>query len=178
MDELRSEILELEKSLDSKKKKLFNMRLAKIYGKTNEETIDISNINIVVDPSDNTWQISYLHHTDTYDPSAYAYDESADDSNNEDPTIAARNTSIVFGKAKKYFIKGGIKLNVYRNSTGELRIINPDYEFDLDLEEQKKLMLHYSENNNLPEWLAIKVLLYISDNKWDDQSIINHFSVI
>jgi hypothetical protein len=93
-------------------------------------------------------------------------------------TVEKKITQISFGKLKKYFLKGGIKFNIYRNSNGELRIINSDYEFELDLEEQKSLILKYASNKNVPEWLAIKVFLYISYNKWDDRSIINHLSVI
>ncbi len=93
-------------------------------------------------------------------------------------TVEKKVTQISFGKLKKYFLKGGIKFNIYRNSNGELRIINSDYEFELDLEEQKSLISKYSSNKNVPEWLALKVFLYISYNKWDDRSIINHLSVI
>jgi len=198
MDELKAEILGLEELLKQKKKKLFNLRLFKMYKSTNDavaisetkstnDAVAISetkstsdndpyDINIYVDPTDNTWCISYVHCTTSYDPTAYAYnDESADDS---DTVISTKETKISFGKAKKYFIKGGIKLNLYRNSAGELRIINPDYEYDLDLNEQKSLVERYSKNKNIPEWLAIKVLLYVSNNKWDDKSIVKHFSVI
>lgn len=170
MDDLRAEILHLEQTLQDKKNILFNARLAKIYGNSD----NISNIEIHVDPEDDTWLISYTHQTDKYDPSAYAYN---DDSAGDDE-YNVHESRISFGKSKRYFIKGGIKLNVYRNSAGELRIINPDYEFDLDLDEQRSLIDKYAQNKDIPEWMAIKVMLYISDNKWDDQSIINHFSVI
>jgi hypothetical protein len=230
MDELRNEILVLMASLEQKKKQLFSTRLEKIYG----ESDTISDLVFHVDPSDNTWSISYTHTTDHYNPNSYIYEDSDAESNdgNSDRDRASSNgyeedihrevkfnsnrleidshnvqhvahqvtrqsdhksdevgqysvhtvekkiTQISFGKLKKYFLKGGIKFNIYRNSNGELRIINSDYEFELDLEEQKSLILKYTSNKNVPEWLALKVFLYISYNKWDDRSIINHLSVI
>ncbi len=236
MDELRNEILVLMASLEQKKKQLFSTRLEKIYG----ESDTISDLVFHVDPSDNTWSISYTHTTDHYDPNSYIYDDNDENSDNDHSsedndelyntssrggialkgnsikdrelnvhqathqsgelkrqdshsdlhgkpetddhtnrhTVEKKVTQISFGKLKKYFLKGGIKFNIYRNSNGELRIINSDYEFELDLEEQKSLISKYSSNKNVPEWLALKVFLYISYNKWDDRSIINHLSVI
>jgi hypothetical protein len=171
MEELRNEIINLEVCLNAKKKELFIQRAIKILGNLN----NVFNLQINVNPIDLTWCISYNHETHNYDTSDYAYNEDSADENNN---VRFNSCKISFGKTKKYFIKGGIALNIYRISSGELRITNPDYDFDIDIEDQYNLMKTYSKNYNLPEWLAIKMILYISDNKWDDQSIINHFSVI
>lgn len=191
---LRKEILELEKLLKSKKEKLFLDRLLAITG----PKANISDININTQ-LDNTWCISYIHKTTflnpaDYEPANMYTDEATNleanlEAKNSESTeqnnvlLAAENTSeyetkISFGKNKKYFITGGCKLNVYRNSANELRITNPEYEYDLDIDEQKELMIRYSNNKNLPVWFAIKFLLYMSDNSWDDDSVVNHFTVI
>jgi len=172
---LRDEILELEKILSEKKKQLFLSRIETIAD-AELKSNGISNVEINLDTENELWQISYVHKTDQYCPLDYA--------NNEDKEVVqpdppeTKETLITFGKNKKYFIRGGIQLNVYRNSAGELRILNPDYEFDLDLDEQRALVSDYADNHNLPEWLAIKVFLYLSDNKWDDAAIISHLSSV
>jgi hypothetical protein len=89
-----------------------------------------------------------------------------------------KETVVIFGKNKKYFIKGGIKYNIYKNSTSELRIINSEYDLELDMEEQYSLINRYANNVNIPECLALSVFLYLSDNKWDDLNIITYLSVI
>lgn len=189
MTDLKTEILQLEKILSQKKKQLFFNRLEKIAGDSlNSKGID--NIDIQHNSTDKTWQISYTHKTNNYSSSMYAYSGDSDSDHDQEPDINSaqhsaqefsgipKETKISFGKSNKYFIKGGIKLHVYRNTAGELRVINPEYEFDLDLDEQKKLVREYSENHDLPEWFAIVVMLYLSDNEWDDAAFINHLSIV
>ena len=182
MNELRKEILILETELTEKKKQLFLKRLEKIAGCSFTEG-NILNLNISTNLEENTWQISYIHHTDKYDVNDYIYAVGTD-SEIETPDVVnvfepvSKKTKIIFGKMAKYYIKGGIPLNVYRNTTGEIRITNPDYEFDLDLDEQRNLVQSYSENYTLPEWFAIALLLYMSDNKWDDDALITHLSFV
>ncbi len=181
MNELRDEILILEKELTEKKKQLFLKRLETIAGCSFAESC-ILNLNISTDQRKGTWQISYVHYTKAYNINEYMYNTT--DSETEvaetepDNYQQHKKTKIVFGKMAKYYIKGGIPLNVYRNTTGEIRISNPDYEFDLDLDEQRNLVRNYADNYNLPEWFAIAVLLFMSDNKWDDDAIINHLSFV
>lgn len=181
MTNLRNEIIELEKLLLAKKNELFVSRLSKMTAPicnvlSDSETI--SDITFHTSISDSTWQISYVHKTDKYTPVAYMHhDDSADDSANEINPYS-KTTKITFGKTNKYFIKGGIDLMVYRNSNSEIRIINKDYEYEIDLDEQRTLMLEYSSNVHIPEWLAIKTLLYISDNKWNVENVVIHFCVI
>lgn len=174
-NDLRSEIVLLEKTLTEKKKLLFLSRLETIAGYPFTKS-GITDINITLNQTENTWQIGYLHKTDNFNSNYYAHSEASEDES--EAGGVPKETRVLFGKTNKYFIKGGIKLNVYRNTAGELRVINPDYEFDLDLDEQRSLVKEYSENYNLPEWFAIATMLYLSDNKWDDQSWINHLSIV
>ena len=175
--DLKAEILELEGILESKKKQLFLNRLEKITN-CSIAANGISDLDIQHDADENTWQISYTHKTDQYSKSMYSYSEDSDLDPDQRIQYVQKETKISFGISNKYFIKGGIKLNVYRNKTKELRIINPDYEFDLDLDEQKKLVREYSENHNLPEWFAIAIMLYLLDNDWDDSAFINYISIV
>lgn len=173
--DLRKDILQLEEQINIKKKQLFLNRLETISGMSFAKSC-ISHVEINLSSSDNTWNISYNHITDMYNSNDYTYTEDSETEENED--IGHKETVISFGKNSKYFIRGGVKLTIYRNTAGELRVINPDYEFDIDLDEQRQLVQTYADNPNLPEWLAIKVFLYLSDNKWDDQSLINHLSTV
>lgn len=186
--DLKTEILQLEKILAQKKKQLFFNRLEKIAG-CSLYTRGISNIDIQHNSADKTWQITYTHQTNNYSSAMYSYNESESDDDHTSEMESAddhsavksgiqKETRITFGKSNKYFVRGGIKLHVYRNTAGELRVINPEYEFDLDLDEQKKLVREYSENYDLPEWFAITTMLYLSDNMWDDEAFINHLSIV
>jgi len=188
MTELKTEILQLEKILAEKKKQLFFNRLEKIAGGS-LNTRGITNIDIQHNSMDKTWQITYTHKTNNYSSAMYAYNETESDNETDSerepldafPVVKPgiqKETKITFGKSNKYFVRGGIKLHVYRNTAGELRVINPEYEFDLDLDEQKKLVREYSENYDLPEWFAIATMLYLSDNMWDDEAFINHLSIV
>lgn len=177
---LRTEILELEKIIAEKKKQLFLSRLNTISdGKLNQ---NISQIDIQME-SANNWQISYVHKTSQYNATDYfVQDDDVENTNEDDSdssnTSVVRETKISFGKLKKYFVKGGIKLNVYRNTAGELRVANPKYEFELDLDEQRQLVERYADNIHMPEWLAIKVFLYLSDNKWGDEDFTAHLTIV
>jgi transcription initiation factor TFIIIB Brf1 subunit/transcription initiation factor TFIIB len=121
------------------------------------------------------WSISYIHKTDSYNESSYKFENTPSDSKR-----VSKITKIVFGKNKKYYIKGnyGNRIKIYRNSKNQLRIINVDYDIQLNVAEQIKLMEKYSEDLSLPEWLAIRVFLYMAKNDWDDENIVSHLSVI
>lgn len=189
-NKLREEILALEKTLNEKRKILFLNRLEAI-AECRFKNSGITDMSITFNQQDNTWQISYLHKTQNFNFNDYSHNNAQDihdlvedaqeleeEVKVESSAGVPKETRIIFGKSSKYFIRGGIKYNIYRNTTGELRITNPEYEFDLDLDQQRSLVCGYSENHNLPEWFAIKTLLYLSDNKWDDQSFINHLSIV
>ncbi len=187
-DILRSEILQLETELSAKKKLLYLHRLYKILGYVNTELPNITNININTDIEDDTWYISYIHKTSEYSPLDYLYEKidanANNESNNESNEKSSKTTKIIFGanissnRTKKYFIKGGVSLDLYKTSMNELRIINLEYQFDIDYDDQKELISSYSDNINIPEYAAIKFMTYMSDNEWDDTAIINHFTMI
>ena len=179
-DTLKSEILQLESELNAKKKLLFLQRLYKMIG-YNGDLPNITNINITIDIDNDTWLISYIHKTDKYNLLNYLYEKNDEEEVGEENT---KTTKIIFGAnisnndVKKYFIKGGVSLDLYKTSTNELRIINLEYQFDIDYDEQRELIISYSENINIPEYAAIKFMMYMSDNEWDDTAIINHFTMI
>lgn len=193
--EIKREIHNLEQSLEQKKNALFMRRLMNMFNPTlmgfetnvGDLPPTISNVKIMVDTDDNTWMITYTHTTDTYDINDYLYEKSDSDSSDtesldEEPIPDVKPTSkvteISFGKHKKYFIKGGIKYTIYRNSSKDLRIINSDYDVDLDVDKQFSLVTKYSQNSSIPEWLALSVFLYIAEHKWDDVAIATHFSIV
>jgi hypothetical protein len=191
MDNLRAEILQLERELDAKKKLLFIHRfntIISIYQNAGETGTNLTKISINTDEESDTWHITYIHKTKQYNSADYLYEQSdtadAADGDISDDEPISKTSKISFGVnitssgLKKYFIKGGAPLDSYKTSTNELRIINLEYQFDIDYDEQKELITSYANNVNLPEYAAIRFMLYISDNEWDDTAIINHFTMI
>jgi len=177
-ESLRNEINALELLLKEKKHELFSMRLYNLVGKNKKEleSAGIKDIKITPDiDNPGEWTISYTHTIIDYDENDYIY--SAD---SETETIPCNKTfNMIFGRGKKYYIKGnGSKFKIYKNSKNDLRIINTEYDIELDLEEQEQLIEKYSRNMNIPEWLAIKVFMYMIENDWNDANIIIYMSVI
>jgi hypothetical protein len=177
-EKLKTTILDLEEQITDHKNKLFMYRLCKLLCKTEQQIKDanITNLNIFID--DDVWDISYIHTTNDYNSNDYNFDiESEDESD-----VRLKISNVHFGKAKKYYIKGnGIRqsrFKLYKNSRKDLRIINTDYDIELDMDEQFELIGKYSENKNIPEWLAIKVFLHICENEWQDQHIINYLGTV
>jgi hypothetical protein len=185
--EFRLYILTLEKELKECKQKLFLNRFSKLYKKNIQPCI--SNIKIDIDHKNNDWVVSYEHYTNNYSINNYTinnaeiYNDNLNynkQANNitTDAATEKKKTIISFGKSKKYFIRGGIRYNIYRNSSGDLRIINSDYDLELDMEEQYELISSYANNVNIPECLALSVFIYLSDNNWDDTNLITYLSVV
>jgi hypothetical protein len=176
---LREDILRLESELNDMKKALFLHRFFKIIGTS---SVNITNVVIKTDVETDTWYITYIHKTPNYNVLNYLY-EKTDDTYDANETIN-KTSKIIFGVhiinngTTKYFIKGGAALDLYKTSTNELRIINMEYQYDIDYDEQKELIIAYSENVDIPEFAAIKFMLFMSDNDWDDTSVINHFTMI
>jgi hypothetical protein len=193
---LRKEILDLIATLDAKKKQLFQQRLQDMIRPHVWESASDIVISISEDEK-NDWIIKYTHNTSDYHISNYMYEEFNDETTEMPvspvlhpvtlPTIdkvfmgqpIKKTTQIIFGKVgKKYFLKGGINFNIYRNSSGELRITNPDYDYEIEMDDHKLLIRNYSKNPNIPESMALCVFMYMVDNKWDDMAIINYLSVV
>ena len=122
------------------------------------------------------WNICYIHTTDSYDENNYI---NSSDSEVETQPVE-RTFTINFGKSKKYYIKGNgnNRFKIYKNSKNDLRIINTDYDVELDLDEQYELMDNYSNNPHIPEWLAIKVFVYMNENGWSDKNLTTYLSLI
>jgi hypothetical protein len=179
-EKLKIEIAELQLVLSNKKHELFHLRLSEMIGKTYQDMsqMGVSNVKfeILSDNKSLEWNISYTHYTDMYDENAYI---NSSDSEAE-TTPAQKTTYINFGKGKKYYIRGNgnNRFKIYKNSKNDLRIINTDYDIELDLEDQEELIKRYSENKHIPEWLAIKAFSYLSENTWSDEHIINYLSLV
>lgn len=178
---LKNEILELEAVLKKKRDQLFLMRLINmldkgLYDTISDVKIEVRNVDFN-NPKSAGWNISYKHHTKEYDSLDYLYEN---DTIQEEITNnkMEKTTFVSFGKSDRYFIKGGVKYNIYNNSKGELRIVNADYDSELDIEEQCQLINKYSKNKNIPECLALQIFLYMSYNKWDDMSMAIHLSIV
>lgn len=176
---LKKEILSLSRILDEKKHQLFlnrlvNMGIIKLL--TNAKDFTITTVQDTQD-----WTVTYKHETNNYDPSRYLPDgeETTHSGTEADSDPISKVSDISFGKfGKRYFLKGGIKFNIYRNSAGELRVMNPEYDFDIDMEEHKQLIHRYSEDSNIPEACALSVFQFMIDNKWDDLAVINYLSIV
>ena len=174
---LRKEILELEKLIKQKKEQLFINRLYEMFEKNDYDTI--SNIKIDVNPIKNNWIISYKFQSSDYDMTDYLYDTIKNTDDQEYTRVSSeKKSNISFGKNDKYFIKGGIKYNIYKNSKGDLRIINLDYDLELDMDEQYSLIYRYAYNKNIPECIALRIFLYMIYNKWDDDDMTTYLSVV
>ena len=97
----------------------------------------------------------------------------------ENHKLQEQNNEILNEKGNiEDFIKGGIKYNIYKNSKGDLRIINLDYDLELDMDEQYSLIYRYAYNKNIPECIALRIFLYMIYNKWDDDDMTTYLSVV
>lgn len=181
MQKLREQILELEIKLSVKKNKLFKKRLECIVNTTNLQNANIKYINIQSCAEKQEWCITYTHKTYITNEHIYDIDYYLSGDYNETKSLEENVTKISFGKRNKYFIESNSvkdRFDIYKNGSGEMRIINLEYEFLLDLDEQRKLMEFYSKNYNVPEWFAIAILLFIEKNDWDDEAFINYISIV
>jgi hypothetical protein len=173
-----AEIQDLERQLKEKKDALFNARLSTmLHADQTNTTFKI--LEIKTSAVERTWSIRYTHYTPCFNWFNYNYiDDDTEEKFYDDDKPIAKHSEIVFGKNKTYFIHGGLKFNVYRNSNKELRIINVDYDIDLDIEQQSNLIKNYTQNANIPEWVALSILMYMIEHSWDDIDIIRYISLL
>lgn len=174
-DEIKTalkQIQDLETLTELKQQQLLLLGLSKILNvKPDHIQKTISDLAVEINEEDTTWNITYEHNTDTYHHNNYVIHS---DSETEDEP-STRQSSIIFGKNKKYYIKGGTgNFNIYRNSDGILRIINQDYGSDLDISEQNDLMNKYSDNTDVIEWFGLKIFLFIAERNWSDADFIKY----
>jgi hypothetical protein len=151
----------------------------------------VKNIVFKTNKKTEEWSISYTHETKYYTSLNYLYNESDNEveienvvENVVDKEINTQYrekvTNITFGNIgnRKYYINGGIKLEVFKSSSGEIRITNPEYDYEIDIEEHRELIKGYSLNKDIPEALAINVFIYMTSNNWNNEDIIKYFSIV
>lgn len=166
MEQLKSEILDLEAKINIKRQEFFKYRFKQLYPDYLNQ--NVQNINIKT--KSGNWEIKYKHFTEKYTFNNYLLEDESDD---PDDQPIQKTSHIKFGKNNtEYYIKGSIvDYKIYRNSKGNLRVINTEYDFDLDLDEQKNLIVRYAINKDIPEAIALSIFIYMIDNQWDDQSM-------
>jgi hypothetical protein len=126
---------------------------------------------------DTSWKINYTHHIENYSECSYVNDQSSEE--DADPIIKTFDMSFGKNLKKRYFITGAYnRFRIYKNSRNILRVINADYDLELDSEEQDDLIERYSNNTNIPEWLALNVFIFMIENEWDDIDLINHMTIV
>lgn len=182
--ELRDEILLLEDTLKQKRRELFQSRLLKLIGLTDQELADsgISKIEISHEQHDTSeWKITYVHTTNEYDENNYAYSDDNSDTETKEIATSSKTTNMRFGHSiSNYFMQGSNRnrFNIYTKNETTIRIINKDYTMDLDISDQTKLMYKYSKNKHIPEWLAIRTFLAMNDNGWNNKDMFVYMSVV
>jgi hypothetical protein len=177
-EKLRKEIIELESMLEAKRNTLFKARLYKLLGIPEQDLISWGVSNVVLDIYDNEWTIDYDHQTTEYDENNYNHDNDSE----TETELREKRSSVSFGKESKLFLKGkGYRqgrFKLYRNSRKEIRVINNDYNFELDTEEQLQLIRKYSSDCHIPEWFALKVFMYMCENDWNSCHIIQYLGTV
>lgn len=164
---ITQQIEHYEKLLAEARHQLFMSRILTMVN-------EISTVSTVTFSSNGTnWTIAYKC-TVTYDENNYNHND--DSEADTEPYI--KTFEISFGKGKRYFINGNqLRFKIYRNSTNKLRILNADYTADLDIDEQEILINSYSYNYNIPEWFAIRILLFMEKNEWSDENLITYLDL-
>jgi hypothetical protein len=183
MESLRDRIRSIKEHLQELETKLFNMRLAVMCNNSQitekDEILTASQFSYIVDVTDcKNWEITYISNVE-FDINNYNFDDASE----TETDIRKREFEITFGcYNSKYYIAGNraVKYEIYRTAEDKIRILNKKYdeERDLEMEEQDELIKRYSETPSIPEWLALKVFLFMNENDWDDAAICRYFSVV
>ena len=187
IETLKNEILQLNILIKEKNNEVFIYKLYKLVEIEDVDTyipavIELCISDIHLNIQTDTWSIEYKHHTNEYNENDYNYHNDSDC----EITPLHKITYVKFGIDKKYYIKisntsnefKDSRFKIYRNSKKELRVINMDYDIELDVDEQYELITNYTLNRNIPEWLALLVFKNLSDNEWSDINVISYFSEI
>jgi len=175
---LKQEIQELEEQLDTKLAAFFIIRLRKMLGVSEQGLADwgITDVSISIDTD--SWVIGYTHTTEKYNENNY----NCGDESETEVESKPKTSKILFGNDDRYFLSGQNtrvgRFKIYTNSQKTLRVINSDYDIELDKDAQSDLIRQYSENKDIPEWAALKFFTYMCDNKWDSDSIIKHLGTL
>jgi hypothetical protein len=164
---LKTEILHLEEQLDNKLTEFFLIRFRKMLGISNQGLKDSGVTSITINIDIDSWVIGYTHKTNHYNENNYNCGDESETEVESKPKIS----KILFGHSDTYFLSGQNthvgRFKIYTNSQKTLRVINSDYDIELDRDAQSELIRQYTENNAIPEWIALKFFTYMCDNKWD-----------
>lgn len=178
IQQLEDECKKLAILLKDKSSMLYIKRLFKIANITDTSTI--SDIKLKFTDHEK-WSISYKHKTSNYNISDYVCNEDSEIETNT-PKQLTRISNMRFGlRNNNYYIVGNSessKFSIFRLSSNVMRAYNIDYEIELDQDEQYDLLTRYSENINIPEWLALRVFIYMIDNKIDDIDLYNYLNTV
>jgi hypothetical protein len=176
-EKFREKVLELQKVYFAARDELFVRRLYKMLGKSEHSKLAISSIKFEMTDGDN-WCISYVHETAEYSANNYKLVDEEESSNSSKPLTSNMSFGIENGQ---YFLSGNTIHNsfkIYRNSSGLLRVINEDYSVELDIDEQIELITRYSKCIDIPEYPALRILLFMIENEWDDEDIYVYFTAV
>lgn len=159
----REKIFSLQAALEAAKLELFTERLNKI------EPIPAT-----------CSQITFHMESPCKYRITYEYRPSTPDTSGVDglgrTSAQAAPTTVVFARERQYTLMGSGEYAVYRNSAGTLRVKEANSTVDIS-DMQSRMILH-SVNEDLAESYMLRVIRYFNDNKWDDEAIYVHFSVV
>ncbi len=174
---LLNEIKELETSLQQKKTQLFYNRFIQLLELTDDEIKSMGVSNIVINTDAKYWSISYTHTTNQYSENNYLHEIDSEMEIIPYPKI----THIKYGfSANSYFIQGldRNRFTIYTKGSNLVRIINKDYNIELDISDQLILMDDYSKNKDIPEWLIVLTVLQMNKHEWNGDDMCIYLSVI
>ena len=135
----------------------------------------IKNINFI--SSSGGWIYKYVHTTSSYTMDNYCINSESE--NGRTPIKKRSNVSIVYRKKKNsYTINVDDKRSVIRIQTknNEPHLYSIEYVDEFDDDEILSTMKKYRNNKDIPEWLAINLLLRIAKKKIDHEKIAKIFS--
>lgn len=182
---LRKEISDLESTLEVKKNQLLILKLEALIGYSTNLN-KVTNIKIKSDKNSGTWEISYTHETEEYTSSYYDIIpvEDINDSENKFATFDSFEESktkltsnIIFGKGEKYYMIGGPckQIEIYRVSD-RLKLKLKEHIFMYTSDEHIEIIDCYSTNNNIPEWFALSIFLFLNKSKWTEKEWLAYIS--
>jgi long-subunit fatty acid transport protein len=173
-----SEFKQLVESIEEKQRELDDLMekylIAKIK-KFSRDTANISNIKFFYSPVDNqNWTFSYDFKTSNYKETDYLIDKDAKNIILEPIEFACK---VIFGYKDGYFISGGTchRFSIYKNSSGLMRIINKEYQ--IEVIKHADLINSYTTNINIPEYLALQIMLQLFSFRWTNEKIISYFKL-
>lgn len=158
-------ILSLDEMLKKEKFTLLQLRTYKFVGvPSTHSNIRITDIKF---SKKDTFFITYEHTTDTYTENNYVY---GSDSETDDAPYSM-STAITFGcrMKNKFYIKGNRdRFDIYITSDGQINIISKDYDYEYEVSHHRKKINTLSNNQNVPEWFALKFILLCEDESYED----------